>query len=87
MTLPEALGIEMFIGPGLVVRRTQTKKGKEFYESQNWPMCLGSRKSDNRMKRDLILLPFSPFLFFSINFYWHTENKYISHKREIKVLF
>lgn len=55
----------MLLDPGLVVKERKTKEGKGVYESKSWSMCPGSKRSDNRLKRDLVFRqPFSLFFFF-----------------------
>lgn len=55
----------MLFDPGLVVKRTQDKGRKGFYESKSRSMSPGSKRSDNRLKRDLECCPLLPSFFFS----------------------
>lgn len=77
----------MLLDPGLVVKRAQDK-GKEFYESKSWSMCPGSKRSDNRLKRDLMCYPFF-FLSFFLLIFIGTQRipKYASHRKIIDMFF
>ena len=60
----------MLLDPGWVEKKKEpkAKEGKGFYESKRWYMCPGSKRSDNRMKRDLVCCPFFLLSFFSVDF-------------------